>query len=265
MLDSYLDKACFKELKEIYQLPISSIINFMHECHTKTFYITNEQKPIYIFTISDLMEIFSRNEFNKNILQFLKENPKNIHKIDVNKNIIDAYYFLRNLRINQAPVIKNEKLIGEINFKLISAKIADIAIKDPLTNLYNNEYFEVLINTYKNLEKNIGLIFIELKNLEIIEDFYGVDTLNDLIKLYATTAKSKVRDIDFTFRIDNTIRIFTFNNLEITEKMANRVKNALENLELDGLKLKFNIEFTSVPEENDNIFLAIEYLEEKLS
>ena len=259
-LENYYDKCCFKELEEIYNLPLSNIINFMHKCHLKTFYITHEKKPIYIFTISDMMEIFSKNQLSKTILEYIKENPKKLHSIDIQKNIIDAYYFLRSLKINQAPVVKNEKLIGEINFKIISAKIADIAIKDTLTNLYNKEYFDVLINTYKNFDKPIGIIFIELQNINIIEDFYGLDIANDLIKLYAKTTRNKVRDIDFTFKIDNTIRILTFNNLKITQKIANRIKNALEKLEINGISINFEVSFTSIPEEEDNIFIAIEKL-----
>jgi diguanylate cyclase (GGDEF)-like protein len=263
-LETYYDKACFKELSEIHNMPISEIINFMHECHSKTFYITHKKNPIYIFTISDLMEIFRKNLMSTKIIDYIQQNQKPLYKIEIEKNIIDAYYFLRNLKINQAPVTKNNEIIGEINFKIISAKIADIAIKDPLTHLYNREYFDVLLNTYQKFDKPIGIIFVELQNLPIIEDFYGIDTLNDLIKAYALTTKSKVRDIDFTFKIDNTIRVLTLNNLEITEKIAKRIDNALKDIEIDGIKLNYEVIFTSVPEEEENIFIAIERLNQKL-
>ena len=179
--------------------------------------------------------------------------------------ILDAYYYMRSNNLAHIPIInKNNELIGELTFKTISLKITDIVIKDPLTGLYNKKYFDVLMEEYNEFNKPVGIIFIEFTNLNILEGFYGIDVTEKLIKLYAKTLKSSVRDIDFTFRINNQFRVLTFNSLEVTDKILKRVKNNLQNVEYQEIKANFEISFSHVPEIDNNILLALESCEKKL-
>jgi len=265
IISDYIEKAHFKELNDLKNKTISDLIAIMkqYECHS--FYITNNKYPIYVFTFSDILDIFTKNKLNENVYDYINKNKKRIKTISITSNILDAYYYMRSNNLTNAPVInKNNELIGELTFKTISLKITDIVIKDPLTGLYNKKYFDVLIEEYNEFDKPIGIIFIEFTNLNILKGFYGIDIIEKLIKLYAKTLKNSVRDIDFTFRINNQFRILTFNNLEITDKILKRVKNNLQNVEYQEIKANFEISFSHVPEIDDNILLALENCEKKL-
>jgi len=265
VINDYIEKAPFKELKELENKTISDLIILMKQYECLSFYITNNKFPIYIFTFFDILDFFIKNRLNENIYDYINKNKKELKTISINFNILDAYYYMRNNNLKYAPVInENNELIGELTFKTISLKIADIVIKDPLTGFYNKKYFDVLAEEYNEFNKPLGLIFIEFTNLDILESFYGSNIVKKLIKLYADALKNSLRDIDFTFRLNNQFRILTFNNLEITNKIFQRIKNRLENIEYQEIKANFEISFSHIPEIDNNILLAIKNCEKKL-
>jgi GGDEF domain-containing protein len=264
-LRSYIDKVCFKDIKEIKDKTLADLIVYMHNCGDFTFYIVDNSKPIYIITSSDMLEIFMKNLLSMKVSEYMSKYPKELKKLDMDTNILDAYYYMRSNHLKQIPIVDKEgNLIGEISFKTLSLKIADIVIKDPLTGLYNKKYFDVILEEYNEFNKPMGIIFIELVNLNILEGFYGQDKVNELIKAYADAIKSCVRDIDFVFYMDRKFKILTFNNLEITDKIVHRIDNTLKNIEFDGIKLSYKIAFSHVPELEKNVLMAIESCEKKL-
>jgi len=264
-LRSYIDKVCFKDLKELIDKTLADVIVYMHNCGDFTFYIVDNKKPIYIITNSDILEIFMKNLLDMKVMDFIKKYPKDLKILEMDTNILDAYYYMRSNHLKQVPIIdKSGNLIGEISFKTLSLKIADIVIKDPLTGLYNKKYFDVILEEYNEFNKPLGIIFIELTNIPILEGFYGQDKVNELIKLYADAIKGCVRDIDFVFYIDNKFKILTFNNLEITDKIFHRIDNVLKHIEYEGIKLSYKMAFSHVPELEKNVIMAIESCEKKL-
>jgi len=196
----------------------------------------------------------------------MKKNPKTIKMLPVDTNMFDAYYYMRSNQLKHLPIVdQNGALLGEITFKSLSLKISDIAIKDPLTGLFNQRYFSVLLEEYKEFfDKPMGIICIELTNLSILKGFYNLEDVNELIKEYASAIKSCIRDVDFAFRIESTFKIITFSNLEITDKIANRIKAKLEKTEYNGIKASFNVALSNVPELEDSIILALENCEKRL-
>ena len=264
-LKNYIEKVCYKDIEKLKEKTLSDLIAYMYKCDSSTFYVVENKKPIYIFTNTDMLEIFMKNLLNMNVKEFIIKNPKELKKLNVNTNILDAYYFMRSNKLKQIPIV-NEKgeLLGEISFKIISSKIADIVIKDPLTGLYNKKYFDVILEEYNEFNKPIGIIFIELINLNILEGFYGQDKIYKLIKKYADVVKNSVRDIDFVFYIEHKFKILTFNNLEITDKIVKRIKDKLEQTDLEGIQAPFRIAFSHVPELENNVLTAIESCEKKL-
>jgi len=264
-LKTYLEEVCCKELEELNGKTLSDLIAYMYKCDSSTLYVVDKKKPVYIFTSTDILEIFMNNNLDISVNEYIKNKPKEIKTLNITTNILDAYYFMRSNKLKHMPIVneKNE-LIGEISFKTLSLKIADIVIKDPLTGLFNKKYFDVLLEEYNEFNKPLGIIFVEMKNINILEGFYGPDVINEIIKTYAQAIKVCVRDIDFVFRIDNKFKILTFNNLEITDKIVKRITAKLNETDYDGIKVTFDIVFSHVPELDDNILTAIETCEKKL-
>jgi len=264
-IKNYIDKTCAKEIEEITHLTIQELISFMQDCDEASMYITNNKKLLYTLQIEDFINIIKNNLLTLNIKEYINNHPKEIIALKEDENIIDAHYFMRSKRLQHIAIIdKDNNLLGELNFKTLSSKIADIAIKDELTGLYNKKYLDVLIQEYKNFDKEIGIIMFGLENIGLIEKFYGITFVNELLKVYGNRIKRSIRDIDFTFRIDYRFVVITFNNLEITDKMRKRIVNNLEKTELNGVKLTFKHSIAHYPETDNNILLALNRCEENL-
>ncbi|ACM92312.1 CBS domain pair protein [Nautilia profundicola AmH] len=264
-LKNYLEKVCYKDIEDLKEKTLADLIAYMYKCDSSTFYVVRNKKPIYIFTSTDMLEIFMKNLLSMSIEEYINKNPKQLKKLSIKTNILDAYYFMRSHKLKHIPIVnENEELLGEISFKTLSLKIADIVIKDPLTGLFNQKYFDVLLEEYNEFNKPLGIIFVELKNMNILEGFYGAEKINEIIKTYADAIKECVREIDFVFRMGYRFKILTFNNLEITDKIVRRIREKLENTDYEGIKVSFEIAFSHVPELEDNVLTAIESCEKKL-
>ena len=262
-LKDYIDKAETIDIEELKNKTLSDLIAKFHVKNILRMYILKENKPIYVFTPKEIVDIFLNNIQDKNAYEYLKEKSY-LECFDSNLHIIDVYYQMRKNNKLFMPVCENGNFIGEIDFQTLSLKITFIVIKDPLSGVYNKKYFDVIIEEYKDFNKPLGFIFIEIKDLPIFEGLYGVDMVNEIIKTYAEYIKNSVRNIDFVFRWDNQFRIIIFNNLEVTAKVFERIKNRLENLKINDIKIPFNICMTHIPEINYDILMAVEECEERL-
>jgi len=260
----YVDNVFFKEFNLIKNELITNLVFLLEKHQLDSIYITQNFYPIYVFEVTDLLTLYSQNEFEITIEEFINRHPKKIEVLDVETNIIDVYYYMRANNFRKIVVIEENKLIGEITFKIISTRISDIVIKDRLTGLYNANYFSVLIEEYKDFDKSLGIIYIDVSNLAIVEGLYGKEKLNKILIAIGNKLESLVRDIDFVFRINYRFKIITFNSLEIIEKIANRIKNALDKMEIDEIQINYSLAFSNVPELEPNILLALEDLKRKI-
>jgi diguanylate cyclase (GGDEF)-like protein len=263
-IEKYIETVLFNELDSLADVSIKELVSYLIKYGRDSLYITKNKYPVYFFDSIDFLDVFLNNELDEKVIDYVKKHPKKVHILNYDTNIIDAYYYMRSNNLKKVAVIKNNELIGEISFKIISSKIADIIIKDPLTGVYNEKYFQVLIEEYNDFDKPLGLIFIDIKNIGIIEGLYGEDELKNVLKIIGLKLKNIVRDIDFVFRNDYRFKIITFTSLEVTQKIVERIKKTLDELEVDKMKINYSLAYSHVPELQDNILLALEEVEDKL-
>jgi diguanylate cyclase (GGDEF)-like protein len=267
-IEAFVDSVKSDEFDNIRNKTLNELVNYIMNNHLERYYITLESSPIYIFNHEEIINIFFKNILEWTFEEFYNKEIKNkyndLYKIEANRHIIDVYNQMRKAKLHFAPVIKNEKLIGEIAFSTLSLKISFIAIKDVLTNTYNQKYFNVLIDEYNEISQDLGIIMIKIYNLAIFESLYGYDFKNKILKLFGEVIKNSVRDVDFVFRNDDIFKILTFNDSEVTLKIKHRIEDKLKDLEVDKIAIPYKVVATHVPELEPNVFLAIENLEEKL-
>ena len=262
-LESYVSEVEKLDIEEVKNDKLSDVIAKFHAKHLVRLYILKDNKPIFVFTPQEIVEIFFNNLVEENAYEFLKD-KQILDCYDSSMHIIDAYYQMRRDNLPFMPVCKDGEFIGEIDFNVLSLKIAYVVVKDELSGVYNRKYFDVIVEEYKDFNKPLGIIFIEIKDLPIFEGLYGVDMDQKIIKSFADTIKRSVRKIDFVFRWDNQLRVIIFHNLEVTAKVFERIKDRLNNLEVEGIKIPFNMCMSHVPEITNDIYLAIEECEEDL-
>ncbi len=262
-LGDYIDNVELLDLNDLKEKTFEDVIALYHAKNVDRLYIIKQNMPIYVFTPKEIVNIFFNNLREKKVYEYLK-NKENLECFNADMHIIDAYYKMRSKNLNFVPVCKDNKFLGEIDFNTLSLKIAYIVIKDEMSGVYNKKYFDVIVEEYKDINKPIGLILIEIKDLPIFEGLYGVDMVYKIIESYAKILKRSVRDIDFIFRWDNQFRIMVFNNLEVTAKIFERIKNKLDQLKINEIHIPFNICMTHIPEMSNDILIGIEECEEKL-
>jgi len=262
-IEKYVDNIYSVELDELKNKTLEDLILKFHAKNLKRIYILKNKKPVNVLFPKNIIDIFLNKEQSKNAYEYFKKS-KYLKCFDSGENVVDAYYKMRKDNINFMPVCKNGEIIGELDFDTLSLKISYIVVKDELTHVYNRKYFDVLIEEYNDFSKPLGIIFICIKNLPVYEGLYGLETGEKIIKQFAKTISSSVRKIDFVFRWDNEFRIITFNDLEKTSIIYERIKENLSILEIDALKIPFNSCMAHVPELQNNILSAIEECEEKL-
>jgi len=262
-IKDYVDKVETIELDEVKNKTLSDIIVKFHAKNILKLYVLRNKKPIFIITPREIVEIFLQNMQDTNAYDFFKD-KEHIKCFNTDIHIIDAYYQMRKENIQSIPICENGEIVGELDFNTFSLKITYFVIKDELSGVYNKKYFDVLLEEYNEFKKPIGLLFIEIKDLPIYEGLYGVEMIYSIIKAFAKEIKKSVRSIDFVFRWDNQLRVIIFNNLEVTAKVFERVKNRLNNLEVNGIKISFKICMTHIEEYNNDILMAVEEGERKL-
>ncbi len=262
-VEKYIDKIKWVELNELQNKTLEDLILKFHAKNLKRLYVLKDNKPIGVLSSKMIIDIFLNNKQKDNAFDFFKNN-ENMKCFCSDDNIVDAYYKMRKENIDFIPVCKNGEIIGELNFDTLSLKISYIVIKDELTHVYNRKYFDVLIQEYNDFSKPMGIIFIKLQNLPVYEGLYGIEMSEKIIKEFSKIILCSVRKIDFVFRWDNEFRILTFNDLEKSTIIFERLKEKLSKIEINTLHIPFECCISHVPELQNNILSAVDDCEEKL-
>jgi GGDEF domain-containing protein len=258
VIKKYIDEVFVKEYDEVIKENFDEIVNELLSNNFERIYLIKDNKPYGVISPVDLLKNCIKNEKIPNLIS------TDLYLLDASTNLIDAYNKMRRDRVRYAIVIEDGEIIGELDFKTLSLKISYIVIKDSTTYVFNESFFKVVIEQYSNIDKPIGIIMIKLENISIYESLYGNEFVKDVYISFAKTIQKSRRDIDFVFRDDNLFKILTFNDLEITTKIVERIKHNLDNLEVNSIKIPFKIAFSHVPEIRNNILLAIEDCEKQL-
>jgi len=260
-----LESVNYIEYDKIKDYKLRDIIFKLEEYKKERIYVTKNFYPIFVFNYKTILSMFINNELNIKFEDYVKRNSQQLIILEYSKHIIEAYNYMRNNQVLFSPVIKDNKLIGEVSFSRLSLEIGFIAIKDNVTGLFDETYFNALIKEYNKIDDKLGIIMIKLLDIDLLGDLYGYNFKIEVFNHFSKLIKSSLRDIDFIFRNEDVFKILTFNNAETTLKIKDRIENKLSsNNKLDNVEIPFIIVVSNVPEIDENVLVAIERLEKKL-
>jgi len=106
---------------------------------------------------------------------------------------------------------------------------------DALTELYNRRYLEFRLaqakNEFDEFNDSFGLLFIDIDHFKNINDSYGHDIGDGVLKVIAQTLKSNIRPEDIVGRWggEEFIAIIKTNDLDTLTMVAERLRKLLEN------------------------------------
>lgn len=122
-------------------------------------------------------------------------------------------------------------------------KIKYASYHDSLTDLYNRSYLEKIIHSLNQKEKlPLALIMIDLNGLKLVNDTYGHNQGDRLLKKMAFTLNKSCRDSDIISRWggDEFVILLPNTGQYAVKKIVKRIKNKISNQFLefeDGNKL----------------------------
>jgi len=154
--------------------------------------------------------------------------------------------------INSPISLTNHKILEELHQYLIHPidnaikykNAMELAMQDSLTGLANRRYFDEQLKRamhHANRQKRqVGLVVADLNKFKLINDTYGHQVGDDILKAFAKALLISVRDSDSVFRFggDEFSIIVEEASKESLYVIEMRIQNAINN---DALLTKYNV------------------------
>jgi len=164
--------------------------------------------------------------------------------IDINENTTVKNAFLVDISLQkevQGELIKTNVLLSLQSNELKEAQIElkELSNRDPLTNLYNRRYLDEISKKLLSLAKRnstpLSVLMIDIDKFKNINDNYGHETGDDVIKLLANTLIEYFRQSDVVARLggEEFAVILPDSNINDAKKKAEELRKNIQNLEVD--------------------------------
>ena len=116
---------------------------------------------------------------------------KSLPLYDGKGEIVAAIEVFTDTRYKQDTIIENRRL-------------KEMLVIDPLTLLHNRRYLDFhlgnLVNEHKQFNTSFGILFFDIDHFKHINDTYGHNTGDEVLKIIAQTLKSNIRSEDVVGR-----------------------------------------------------------------
>lgn len=180
-----------------------------------------------------------------------------------------------NYRIDRKDkrLLKAEQYIREslsvIEAKRLTNTLKESALKDSLTGLYNRrflqEYTETLIAGVLRRKKTVGLMMCDLDFFKQVNDLYGHNVGDSVLKETSEIIKKCVRSSDLVIRFggEEFLVLMLDINPGETSKIAEKIRETIENTKIkvsDGvIKKTISIGVSEFPVDAESFWQAIKY------
>ncbi len=170
-------------------------------------------------------------------------------------------------------LFKAEQYIKEslavIEAKRLMNTLRESALKDALTGLYNRrflqEYTETLVAGIQRRGKNIGLIMCDLDYFKQVNDVYGHNVGDAVLKETAVIIKKNVRDSDLVIRFGGEEFLVVLLDIKegdavtVAEKIRGNMQEAKIKVPDGTLKKTISLGISEFPADTDAFWQAIKF------
>jgi len=136
-------------------------------------------------------------------------------------------------KITYMMAIEIKNLVSELQKD--KEKFQDMAYKDALTGMYNRRFFfenvSILIEQAKRTNTPTCIVMYDIDNFKKVNDTYGHDMGDVVLKDFANTIKSNIRKSDIAARLGGEeFAVFLYNtDVENGFKVADKIRQSFEN------------------------------------
>lgn len=166
-------------------------------------------------------------------LWLLARSANEMDKPDVSTNIreIPSWYF-------ESTQLKRALLIG---ISLLQKKIGKLKFEtqtDPMTGLFNRRGLAMTLETVVQLRQQFAAITLDIDHFKSINDSYGHDTGDQVIRSLAEQIRHNARESDILCRVggEEFLVLLPGAQLAEAEMIAERLRKNVENLVLPGIR-----------------------------
>jgi len=162
-----------------------------------------------------------------------------------------------------------EQSVSVIEAKRLMQTLRESATIDPLTGLYNRrflqEHTQQLISGVLRRKSQIGLLLCDLDYFKQVNDTYGHDAGDLLLKEVAIILRSSVRESDVVIRFGGEEFLVLFFDTEAgqAQQVAEKIRLAVEkmrvNINGETLHKTISVGLSEFPGDTDGFWQAIKY------
>lgn len=190
------------------------------------------------------------------IIHITTDSKEEFEQIKKHTELIKSY-------ANEAsPVIESKKLMKMLK---------DSSLKDNMTGLYNRRFLDEYVDKIKpnaiRQKINIGILMIDMDHFKMVNDSYGHDVGDMVLKELATILSESVRSADLVIRYGGEEFIVLLMSVESEEKaieVAEKLRTKVQNKEIEigsgkYLRKTISVGVSMFPSDTDSIWQSIKY------
>jgi diguanylate cyclase (GGDEF)-like protein len=159
-----------------------------------------------------------------------------------------------------APVLETKRLMESLR---------DSTLRDPMTGLNNRrfleEYVETLVASVQRKRTHAAILMLDLDYFKMVNDTYGHDAGDAVLKALSTVLKRSVRASDLVIRYggEEFLIILIDSGGEAAEQVAENIRAAVEELKVQvaGIVLQktISIGISDFPTDSDTFWQAVKF------
>ncbi|MGC9144061.1 GGDEF domain-containing protein, partial [Hydrogenobaculum sp.] len=189
-------------------------------------------------------------------------------------NVLQIVYehYMKDFVQMMIPYIKGylDEAIPVMESKLLMEKLKEQSIKDQLTGFYNRRYIEEaidpILSNAKRKGETIGILILDIDHFKEVNDTYGHDVGDLVLKSVAQAIKESIRESDIPIRFGGEEFLVLLTNIKpgesehIAEKIRKNVENKVISLpNKTTLKKTISIGVSEIPTDTDKFWQAVKF------
>ncbi len=174
--------------------------------------------------------------------------------------LLDMIPFINVYLRETAPVLETKRLMGSLR---------DSTLRDPMTGLNNRrfleEYVDTLIAGVQRKRTNAAVLMLDLDYFKMVNDNYGHDAGDAVLKALAMVLKQSVRASDLVVRYggEEFMIILIDSAGEAADRVAENIRLAVEKLkvQVSGIMIQktISIGISDFPTDSDTFWQAVKF------
>lgn len=159
-----------------------------------------------------------------------------------------------------APVLETKRLMESLR---------DSTLRDPMTGLNNRrfleEYVETLVASVQRKRTHAAILMLDLDYFKMVNDTYGHDAGDAVLKALSTVLKQSVRSSDLVIRYggEEFLIILIDSQGDAAGQVAENIRAAVENLKVQVagtvLQKTISIGISDFPTDSDTFWQAVKF------